>query len=85
MANCAVFLDRDGVIIEDAHLLIECSRIRILECVPQSLQSLRRAGFRLIVISNQTVVSCGLATEQDVIDLHAEVQYSLNSSVHSLW
>lgn len=53
----AVFLDHDGVIIEDVHLLTERSGIRIVEGVPQAWQSLRRAGFALIVISNQTVES----------------------------
>ena len=72
--NRAVFLDRDGVIIEDLHLLTKRARIQLLDGVPQALVRLRRAGFALIVITNQTVVSRGLATEQDVIDLNAEIQ-----------
>ena len=62
------------MIIEDLHLLTKRARIQLLDGVPQALVRLRRAGFALIVITNQTVVSRGLATEQDVIDLNAEIQ-----------
>ena len=70
----AVFLDRDGVIIEDVHLLTHPGDIRILEGVPQALSSLQEAGFRLIVISNQTVVARGLVTEQEVYAINAEME-----------
>ena len=60
--NAAIFLDRDGVLIEDVHLLTDPGDIRILEGVPQALRRFHEAGFRLIVISNQTVVARGLAT-----------------------
>lgn len=70
----AIFLDRDGVIIEDVHLLTEPDRIRILDKVPEALIRLHRAGFALIVVSNQTVVSRGLMTERGVLDLHAQIE-----------
>jgi D-glycero-D-manno-heptose 1,7-bisphosphate phosphatase len=72
--NAAIFLDRDGVLIEDVHLLINSEDIRVLEGVPQALRSLKEAGFKLIVISNQTVVSRGLVTEQEVRAIHAEME-----------
>ena len=62
----AVFVDRGGVLTEDVHLLTERARIRLLDGVPQALVRLHEAGFALIVISNETVVSRGLADGQDV-------------------
>lgn len=73
----AVFLDRDGVLIEDVDLLTSPDEIRVLGGVPQALRSLEQAGFRLIVISNQTVVARGLATEEDVCAMNAEVERHL--------
>ncbi len=64
--KAAVFLDRDGVLIEDTHLPTKLGQIRILEGVPRALQQLHEADFRLIVVSNQTVVARGLATERKV-------------------
>jgi D-glycero-D-manno-heptose 1,7-bisphosphate phosphatase len=73
----AVFLDRDGVIIEDANLLTKISEIRILPGVPEALNRLRKAGFRLIVVSNQPVVARGLATETDVEQINDEINRQL--------
>jgi len=76
----AIFLDRDGVLIEDAHLLTDPEEIRVLEGVPQALRSLKQAGFRLIVISNQTVVARGLATEQEVCTINVEMERRLEEA-----
>lgn len=78
--NKTIFLDRDGVLIEDVHLLTNPGDIRILEGVPQALKSLKEAGFRLIVISNQTVVARGLVTEQEVYAINAEMERLLKQA-----
>jgi D-glycero-D-manno-heptose 1,7-bisphosphate phosphatase len=78
--NAATFLDRDGVIIDDVHLLARASDIRLLNHAPEALMALRRAGFRLIVASNQTVVARGLVTEQQVGELETEVERLLEQA-----
>ncbi len=69
----AVFLDRDGVLIEDL-LLISESGIRLFQDVPAALKGLKDAGFLLIVVTNQTVVSRGLASEREVAELNRAVR-----------
>jgi len=78
--NAAIFLDRDGVLIEDVHLLTNSGQIQILEGAPQALRSLKEAGFRLIVISNQTVVARGLLTEQEVYAINAQMEHLLEQA-----
>ena len=78
--SVAIFLDRDGVLIEDVHLLINPEVIQVLEGVPQALRSLKEAGFKLIVISNQTVVARGLVTEQEVCAINAEMERLLEQA-----
>lgn len=78
--NVAIFLDRDGVLIEDVHLLTDPGDIRVLEGVPQALRSLKEAGFQLIVVSNQTVVARGLVTEQEVCAINAEMEHLLEQA-----
>ena len=75
--NRAIFLDRDGVLIDDVDLLTRRCDVRIKEGVPESLTQLKEAGFRLIVVSNQTVVARGLASEEEVRALEAEIEYLL--------
>jgi len=72
--NKAIFLDRDGVIIKDVNLLTESVDIHILDGVPESLVSLKSFGFKLIVVSNQTVVARGLATEENVKEINSEIE-----------
>lgn len=78
--NRAVFLDRDGVLIEDTHLLTESDKIKIMKRVPESLQKLKESGYLLIVVSNQAVVSRGLMTEQEAKALQAQIERKLVES-----
>ena len=70
----AVFLDRDGVLIEDVHLLTRPDQIVVLPGVPEALKKLAAAGFKLIVVSNQPVVARGLVSEQDVRAVHEHME-----------
>lgn len=69
----AVFLDRDGVLIEDVDWLTDIGQIRVLPGVPQALRRLADAGLRLIVVTNQPIVARGLATEAQVDALNAAI------------
>jgi D-glycero-D-manno-heptose 1,7-bisphosphate phosphatase len=65
MKRPAIFLDRDGVIIEEKHFLIDSSQI---EFVPGAIEALKTIdGYLKIVISNQSGVARGFFTEEDVI------------------
>jgi D-glycero-D-manno-heptose 1,7-bisphosphate phosphatase len=72
-SGAAVFLDRDGVLIEDRGLLSRLTEIRVLDDVPMALRRLKEAGFRLVVITNQAIVARGLITELDLESIHAEM------------
>ena len=69
----AVFLDRDGVLLEDVHGLVREAQIALFPDVAETLALLRRQGFLLVVVTNQTVVARGLATESRVAELNREI------------
>ena len=73
-SQAAVFLDRDGVLIEDRGLLVDAAEIRLCPGVGPALQLLKAAGFRLVVASNQAVVARGLIGEPELDALHRELQ-----------
>jgi D-glycero-D-manno-heptose 1,7-bisphosphate phosphatase len=66
----AVFLDRDGVILEEAGFVTDPEDIRILTGVAQALERLQRAGFELVVVTNQTAIARGLVSEDRVAQVH---------------
>ncbi len=64
-ARPAVFLDRDGTLIEDRGFLAHPDQVRLLPGVTDALSSLHRAGFALVTVSNQSGIARGLYTADD--------------------
>ncbi len=66
----AIFLDRDGTLIEEVHYLRRVEDLRILPGVPQALRSLQAAGFALVLLTNQAGIARGHLTEETLRELH---------------
>ncbi len=60
MKKKAVFLDKDGTLVEDVPYSCDVNRIRLMPGVRQGLRRLDAAGYLLIVVSNQSGVAHGL-------------------------
>lgn len=67
-----VFLDRDGVIVEDVPFLTTVEKLRVLPGVAEALRRLRER-FYLVVVTNQSGIARGLLTEDDLFGIHAEL------------
>lgn len=76
----AVFLDRDGVIVEDRGLILAPEDFHVLPGVAEALTRLHASGFLRIVVSNQAVVARGLLSEPEVQALHAELEARLQAA-----
>lgn len=73
----AVFLDRDGVIIEEVHYLRRSEEIRLIAGAAGAISRLRRAGFKIIVVSNQSGVARGYVTRTGVERIHRDLRRRL--------
>lgn len=76
----AVFLDRDGTINEEVDHLHDVRDLRILPGVAEAVQILNKRGYRVIVITNQSVVAKGIATTRTVADIHGAIKTHLAKS-----
>ena len=56
----AVFIDRDGTIMEDTDYCSDPNDVRIFPGVVESLRRLKLRGFKLIIITNQSGIGRGL-------------------------
>lgn len=74
----AVFLDRDGTLIEEVGHLGHPDGVAVLPGVPAALRRLADAGYALVVASNQAGVARGLFTEADVRAVNARVEAVLS-------
>ena len=62
----AVFLDRDGTLNEERNYLGDPKDLVLLPGVTEALRSLRAAGFRLVIVTNQSGIGRGYYTEADM-------------------
>jgi D-glycero-D-manno-heptose 1,7-bisphosphate phosphatase len=61
----AVFLDRDGTLIEDRHYLRDPDLVRLLAGAADAVSRLDRAGWPVVVVTNQSGIARGLLTEAE--------------------
>lgn len=73
----AVFFDRDGTINVDKHYLYQIDDFEFLPEVPRVLGELRKKGYLLILITNQSGIARGYFTVEQMNDLHQYMQCEL--------
>ncbi len=69
-----VFLDRDGTLNYDPGYLKIAADLKLLAGVGPSLARLKRAGAKLVVVTNQSGVGRGILTLMDLEAIHARLQ-----------
>lgn len=74
MKRPAVFLDRDGTIIEDTGYVDSPERVRLLPGAASALRELRDAGYRVVVVSNQSGVARGRFDEAMLQEVHLRME-----------
>jgi HAD superfamily hydrolase (TIGR01662 family) len=58
----AVFLDRDGTLIRNVDYINDAAEVEIFPDVPEALRRLKAAGFRIVIITNQSAFARGRLT-----------------------
>jgi histidinol-phosphate phosphatase family protein len=66
MTSRAVFLDRDGTINEDPGYISDPAEVVLIPKAAEALAALKKKGFKLIVISNQSGIARGIMSSEDV-------------------
>ena len=77
----AVFLDRDGTIMEDTYYCSDPKDVRIFPGVIEALRRLKSRGFKLIIITNQSGIGRGLFTLDQYRSVESEVLRQLGEGL----
>lgn len=72
--NRAVFLDRDGTLNPDPGYISDPADFRLFDGVAEALAELQRAGYLLILITNQSGVSRGLISLAQLDAVHEKLR-----------
>jgi D-glycero-D-manno-heptose 1,7-bisphosphate phosphatase len=70
MLNRGVFLDRDGTINEEVCYLSHENQLKLIDGTVEAIRSLKKAGFKVIIFSNQAGVARGYFSEQTLQRIH---------------
>lgn len=62
MPISAVFLDRDGTLMDDAGYISDPAQVRVYEGVREALAALKAGGFRTVIVTNQSGIGRGFFT-----------------------
>ena len=73
----AVFLDRDGTINLEKDYLYRIEDFEFIPGVPQAIKRLKKSGYLVIVVTNQSGVARGYFSLDDVAQLHEYIQKQL--------
>ena len=68
----AVFVDRDGTLMEDADYCSDARQVHVFPGVPEALRKLRTKGYKIIVITNQSGLGRGFFTLDQYRAVEAE-------------
>lgn len=73
----AIFLDRDGTVIEHVHHLIDPSLVKLIDGAAEAIKVFQRAGYACVIVTNQSVIGRGLLTLEGLDRIHEEMNRQL--------
>jgi len=73
-----VFLDRDGVVIEEVSFLSSMHHLALFPWTTDAIRALNRAGLPVVVITNQSGIARGFFTDAFVDEVHREIAARLS-------
>lgn len=75
----AVFLDRDNTLIADPGYIRRPDQVQLLPGVAEAVRRFRAAGYRVVVVTNQSGVARGLLTEEQLEAVHDRLRSLLRA------
>jgi D-glycero-D-manno-heptose 1,7-bisphosphate phosphatase len=85
MPRAAIFLDRDGTIVEEVNYLHRPEDMRLFPTTAAALRDLKAAGYALVVVTNQSGIGRGIYGEDDMNRVHAGLQEQLGGIIDAFY
>jgi D-glycero-D-manno-heptose 1,7-bisphosphate phosphatase len=77
----AIFLDRDGTLMKDVGYCSQPEQVELIAGVRDLLPRLKNAGFKLIIVTNQSGIGRGYFTEKDFWAVQRELEKELGPGI----
>lgn len=70
----AIFLDRDGIINEEVHLLNNPAQLKLIEGASEAIRLINQSGLLAVVVTNQPVIARNLCSVEELENIHATLE-----------
>ena len=81
----AIFIDRDGTLIEEVNFLHRIEDLRYFSFTDEAVRMLKKNGFLVIVVTNQSGIGRGIYTEQEMHQIHEQIQNDLTEKLDAFY
>jgi D-glycero-D-manno-heptose 1,7-bisphosphate phosphatase len=77
----AVFLDRDGTLMEDTGYVRRADDVHLYADAREALAELKAAGFKLVIVTNQSGIGRGIFSDAEYRAVHKELLRQLGAGL----
>lgn len=85
MKRPAIFLDRDGTLIEEVNYLSRVEDLRLFPFTRSAVEMFKAAGHLVVVVTNQSGIGRGIYTEADMKGIHNAIQVALEDAIDAFY
>lgn len=85
MKKPAIFLDRDGTLIEEVNYLSRVEDLRLFPFTSDAVKLIKDNGFLVIVVTNQSGIGRGIYDEAAMHSIHEQIQIELSGSINAFY
>jgi len=80
MSRPALFLDRDGTLIEERGFIDRLDMVTMFPWTGDALRLIRRAGYAAVVVTNQSAIARGMIDEPFLDDVHRAIAAQITAA-----
>ena len=85
MGTPAIFLDRDGTLVEEVNYLHRAEEMRLFPSTQAALRQFKDAGYLLVVVTNQSGIGRRIYAEDDMRGVHDALQQQVEGSIDGFY
>ncbi len=85
MSRPAIFLDRDGTLIEEVNYLSRVEDLRLFPFTQNAVKAIKEAGYLLVIVTNQSGIGRGIFPESAMHAVHDAIQKELNGAIDAFY